>query len=430
MNLVVPMAALLAGCTAASVAAEVTPAGAPARPTACSDVPAGTDLQAAVDAAPEGAALCLGPGRHAGPLRITRPLTLWGGRDAVIASTGQGTTVAIAADRVRLLGMTVDGSGHRFDLLDAAVHVQGADDTVDGVEVRGATFGILVERARRAHITGNLVRGNAGVTVGMRGDSIRLWETTDSVVERNRVLDGRDVVVWYSQHNRIEYNRVERARYGTHLMYSSDCEVVGNQYRQVAVGVFVMYSHRVGVRGNLVAGATEMGLGLKDSGDVTAEGNGFVRADMGMYLDGQPPAHEINRITGNAIRLCEAGIVFHSSGSQIELSGNELIDNAAPVRVEGRGDALGMTWDGNYFDDYVGYDLDGDGRGDLPYELRSMSGDLIAGRPGLAFFRGAPSLELADAVTHMVPVLQPQTIVVDQRPLAAAPGILEAMDAH
>jgi nitrous oxidase accessory protein len=422
--------ALLPSCTGSS-AARTADGERPARPPACQTVaPSAAGLQAVIDQAPAGAVLCLDDGRHTGPLRITRPLTLWGGPGAVIVSGGNGTTIDVAADGVTLAGFGVDGSGSRFDLLDAAVRVHGADVVIDGLDIRHATFGILTEKSRRVTVRGNRVAGNPAVTVGMRGDSIRLWETTDSVVEDNQVNDGRDLVVWYSARNHIRRNRIRGARYGTHLMYSSDCTVEDNRYERVVVGTFVMYSHRVAVTGNRVAGASEMGLGLKDAGDIEVRGNGFVHAAMGLYLDGLPPAHEVNRITGNAVRMCDSGIVFHSSGDRIELAGNELADNRNQVVVEGGGDALGMTWDGNYYDDYAGYDLDGDGIGDVPHQLRSVSGQLIGRYPNLAYFEGAPSLELADAITRMVPLLEPQTLLIDEHPLVESPHILESLHAY
>ena len=45
-------------------------------------------------------------------------------------------------------------------------------------------------------------------------DTIRLWETSDSVVADNLVEDGRDVVIWYSRKNQITHNRVVGGRYG------------------------------------------------------------------------------------------------------------------------------------------------------------------------------------------------------------------------
>ena len=38
--------------------------------------------------------------------------------------------------------------------------------------------------------------------------------------------------------------------------------------------------------------------------------------------------------------------------------------------------------------EHAGFDLDGDGIGDLPYELRSLTAQLAARHPALAFFRG------------------------------------------
>jgi nitrous oxidase accessory protein len=436
-GLAVAFVAALAGlwlacstCTRATPSVRAAVPAAPPRPSDCVEIGAGPGLQAALDAAAEGAALCLAPGRHDGPIRLDRRMRVWGPPEAAIVSRGEGSTVDIVADGVELLGVTVDGSGHRFDLLDAAVRVHAADVRIEGVQIIRATFGILVEKSRRAVVRGNVVAGNPGVTVGMRGDSIRLWETTDSVVEGNQVLDGRDVVVWYSSRNRIIDNRIVRSRYGTHLMYSSDCEVAGNRYEADVVGAFVMYSHRVRVHDNIVVGAAasaEMAVGLKDSGDVTLERNGLVHAGIGLYLDGNPPPGEVNRIAGNAVQLCDTAIVFHAGGARVELIGNELSDNQVAVRVDGRGDALGVTWDGNYFDDYVGYDLDGDGIGDLPYELRSLSGELMSRYPNLAFFRGAPSLALTDAVTHLVPLLQPPALLRDPRPRMSPPRILESI---
>jgi parallel beta-helix repeat protein len=52
----------------------------------------------------------------------------------------------------------------------------------------------------------------------------------DSVVEANRVSDGRDVVLWYATGNRLARNRIEGGRYGTHLMYSHRTEIAGNQF--------------------------------------------------------------------------------------------------------------------------------------------------------------------------------------------------------
>ena len=82
----------------------------------------------------------------------------------------------------------------------------------------------------------------------------------------------------------------------------------------------------------------------------------------------------------------------------------------------GGGDALGSHWEGNDFDDYAGFDFNGDGEGDVPYELYSLSGDLQNRFPDLAFFRGTVALSLVDAVTHILPLFKPRPLLIDKRP--------------
>jgi nitrous oxidase accessory protein len=396
---------------------------APARPVACAGAAAGADVQALLDSAPEGTAVCLDAGVHAGPLRVRRAVTLWGRPDAVVRSTGDGTTIRVEAAGARLSGFTVDGSGARYDLLDAAVHVGADDVVVEGLTIERATFGILVERAKRAAVRGNLVRGDPAQTLGLRGDGIRLWETSDSVVEDNVVSDSRDLVVWYSSRNLLRRNLVTGSRYAAHLMYSHGCTVEDNRAVGNVVGVFVMYVRGGTIRGNLLAGASGaagMGIGLKDSGDLTVTGNRVIDDTVGLFIDNSPvQAGDDNRIADNLFRGCGRAVVFHGGAGRNRFTGNALVDNR--VQVENEGDGAGATWTGNWFDDYAGYDLDGDGTGDIPYEVRSLRGDVVTRHPELRFFDGAPALALAEAVGRLVPLARPTLVARDDAPLTCAP---------
>jgi len=407
-----------AACSAGDGDAPTTTV--PAAPAGGTVVPAGAALRAAVAAARGGEVLVLAPGRHEGPLSITVPMTIFGPRAAVVASQGEGSTISIEAANTALLGFAIDGSGGRFDLLDAAVRVHADDVTLDGLQIRHALFGVLVEQSRRATVRQCDILGTGGAAMGLRGDGIRLWETHDSVVEANLVRDCRDCVVWYSSNNRIVGNRVHGCRYGTHFMYSHDNQALDNRYLDDVVGIFVMYSRDVTVRGNLMAragGAAGMGLGFKESGNVTVADNDFIANTTGIYVDTSPlDQTHVNRFVGNRLRLSDTAVLFHSSPKRNEFVDNELRDNVHQVRVGGGGNACKIAWRGNHFDDYQGYDLDGDGRGDLPYTLRSLSSQLTGRHPDLAFFRGAPVLALADLAGHVMPLFAPSTILEDPAP--------------
>lgn len=426
LGFVLPFVIVLGGCASRKeslAGARLDEGRAPPRPEACTAVSVGADLQSVLDSASGTQAFCLEDGEWKGPIGIRDGMTVWGSRAAVIRSDGKGTTVTLEGKAPRLLGVTVDGSGGRFDTLDAAVRVRGEEAVVEGVRIVNATFGILAEKSQRVVIRNNVVEGNPRKALGMRGDGIRLWETRDSVLEGNRVENSRDMVIWYSRHNRLHNNYVTGGRYGAHFMYSHDNVVEGNEYIANEVGVFVMYSRGVVLRDNLMAhasGAAGIGVGIKESGNVKVTDNDFVHNTIGAYVDSSPiQIDEHNVFERNVFRLGEAGVVFHSSLSRNTFKENSFRDNYSQVRVEGGGDALGIVWENNDFDDYAGYDLDGDGMGDIPYELRSLSSELVSRYPDLAFFRGSLSLGLVSAAGEVVPLLAPKVLVRDPNPRVA-----------
>jgi nitrous oxidase accessory protein len=405
-------------------AAALVLGASPPRPEGCREVAAGEDLAALLPAAAPGTAVCLAPGAYAGPL-VLDGVAVWGPREAVVRSNGEGTTIRLRGEGAALLGLTVDGSGSRFDTLDAAVHVGGRGHRVEGVAVRNATFGILVERATQVVVRGNEVTGDPSASLGLRGDGIRLWETHDSEIADNRVRDSRDMVLWYASGNRLTGNRVEGGRYGAHLMYSHRNRVAGNHFLGNVTGLFIMYSREVEVSDNVFTdsgGAAGIGLGLKESGDLQVRGNRFVHNTVGLYVDSSPLwPDDRNRFEHNRFALNEAAVSFLGSAKGNAFEANAFRDSRVPVEVAGGGDARAAEWRGNHFDDYAGYDLDRDGTGDLPYELRSLTSDLVASRPALAFFRGTPALALAEAIGRIVPLFEPRLVLVDPAPRLSPP---------
>lgn len=420
------------GCAEAPREHELPSPPAPPPPTDCRRV-SGGDLAAVLAAASDGERLCLAPGRWAGPVVIDKRVAIWGPREAVIGPTAAsrpGSVLTLSAAGASLAGVTLDGTNGRFDKLDAAVHVIADDVRVEGVHVVHSVYGILVEKAKRAAIVGNHVSGDADTVMGMRGDTIRLWETYHSQVVDNLVEDGRDMVVWYSSDNIIARNRVLRGRYGTHFMYSHGNQVRDNAYVDGVVGVFVMYSRRIELTGNLVlnaSGASGMGIGLKDSGDITVAGNALLRDTIGIYIDETPGGGSVEtlRIADNALRQCTTAVQFHTTPQRTTIEGNDFADNLRQVAADAGTRSDAARWHGNHWDDYAGYDLDDDGVGDLPHRSESTSEDLVAQHPQLAFLRGAPALTLVDVGARLLPLWKPRTLLVDDAPRVSPPPFPE-----
>ncbi|MCA8975365.1 MAG: nitrous oxide reductase family maturation protein NosD [Planctomycetes bacterium] len=427
MRVLMPSLFLAVAACGAGGDAEAAPVGArPERPGHGTVVPPGSGLQRAIDAAEAGGVLLLQPGEYTGAVRIDKPLHIHGPADAVIRG-GEGSTLRVAGNDVVLQGFTIAGSGQRFDLMDGGLHVTGEDVVVEGITVREALFGILVERSSRVLLRGNCVIGTGLSAMGLRGDGIRLWETTDSRVEHNTVRGARDLVVWYSSRNHLADNRVTGSRYGTHFMYSHDNVVEDSRYVGCEVGIFVMYSHDILLRRNLIAeagGAAGIGLGMKESGNITVVDNWFLANTTGIYIDNAPldPSHR-NRYERNVMRFSETGISLHSTTRRTDFVDNEFSDNGAIVKVGGQGDALECSFADNYYDTYRGYDLDGDERGDVPFEFRRLSTQLEGRYPDLALLHGAPAMAMVDLVGEVMPLYTPKRLMLDATPRMQPPAM-------
>lgn len=407
---------LIAACSAPPLPAPSAVAVPPAL-DGCRRIAAGDELRAA--AAAPGGRLCLAQGRHRGPIAVGAGTIVWGPPGAVIERPSGGTVIELGADAA-LLGATIDGSGGVFDRTDAGVRITGNGARVEVTTIINAVFGVLAERVAHATVRGNRIEGGRDPAIGLRGDTIRLWEVHDSIIEDNLVEGGRDVVVWYSSRNRIANNRIVQGRYGTHLMYSHDNQVTANRYDRNVVGVFVMYSHDVTLDRNIVVdagGAAGMGIGLKDSGNIAVTRNALIHNHTGLYLD-QAPLQQTHTVTveGNRFARCDTALQFHASGHRTAIRDNDFLGDSAAVAIDGGGDAADVVWRGNYFADYAGYDLDGDGIGDVGYQLRSFEAELVGQRPALAFFHGTPALGAADAVTRLVPMYERRTLLTDPAP--------------
>jgi nitrous oxidase accessory protein len=370
----------------------------------------------------------LEPKTYTGDLIIERPVAIHGAKGATLEGTGHSTVVTVKADDVLLENLYLRRSGHRHTTEDSAIKATGTRIRIADVRTDDTLFGISLEACKhctleRAHVEGY------GDDQELRGDGVKLWEADDSVVRDTVVSHSRDVVVWYTRRALLEHNIVRHGRYGSHFMYTHDCTVRRSHVEGNVVGIFVMYSGRLTVEDNVLAGArgaAGVGIGFKESDSITVRRNWLVANTTGTYLDNTPRTEE-EPVTfeGNVIALNEVGVRMHGAEKGVHFVGNDLRDNALMLEVDGGGNALGADFHGNYYSDYEGYDLDGDGVGDVAYEVKTLSAELTDAHEDLKFFHGTTAMSLVDAIAHAVPVLAAKQLMTDPKPLARRPAIVE-----
>lgn len=354
-----------------------------------------------------------------GDFVIRRPLALRGAAGATLAGSGLGTVLDVAADGVTLDNLTVRGSGRRHTHEDAAVRARGRGITLSHLLLEDSLFGANLELCRACVVTHTHVRGLA-VPEPLRGDGIKLWEADDSVVRDSFIEAARDLVVWYSRRVTLERNVVRGNRYGTHFMYAHDCVVRDSRLDGNVVGIFVMYSARLALERNVLAGArgaAGMGIGFKESDAVEVRDNWIVADTSGVYLDRTPrsPAAPVV-FRGNVLALDDVALRLHGAARGARFVDNDFRDDVLAASVDGGGDALAVEFRGNFWSDYAGYDLDGDGRGDVAFEPKRLASAITDAHPAVRFFDGTAALALVDVVARAVPVLATRRLLVDPSP--------------
>jgi nitrous oxidase accessory protein len=232
--------------------------------------------------------------------------------------------------------------------------------------------------------------------------------------------------MWWSGKTLIKGNTVEKGRYGLHYMYSDDNVFEDNVFIDNYVGGFLMYSRNITFHNNIFARnqgpATGYGVGFKDLDDIMARGNLFIDNRIGLYLDNSPHLIDSwNTISDNVIAFNDIGASFMPSIERNLIVSNSFIDNAEQIEVRGGGTLSGNKWNetdrGNYWSDYVGYDEDGDGVGEMPYKAESLFENLIDANPNLRLFIFSPVAEAIELAAEAFPLIKPEPKVEDNRPL-------------
>ena len=397
---------------------QVTAAAIPPGPPRDVRASPGDDLAALVATLPVGSRVVLAAGDHLGPLVLDRPLTLEGDPGAAIVGTGVGSVLLVTAADVTVRRLGVRHGGADSIRGDAGVVVTGDRPVLEDLLVEDTYLGIDLRRVRDGAIRRCVVRGWSDRTIGLRGDGIRLWESQGTRVEDNLLDHVRDMVAWFSSGNVFARNRVEHSRYGTHFMFADDNVVEDGVYLDDTVGIFVMYSHRVSIVRNVVRGArgsAGFGIGLKEIGDVRIVGNRLLENTVGLYVDGSPQAGELI-VKDNLVAYDQVGVRLTSALPGAHFRGNDFHENAVQVDDARRGGGPGPAFVGNRWSDYVGYDLDRDGVGDYPYEVRPRAGGLVQRRPVAAFFDGTLSAGILELVGRAFPMFRPPPVLVDLEP--------------
>ncbi len=394
------MVCLLAGCLVSTLGYALPP------------------LQLFVDITPPGGVLTLPAGSYAGPVVIRRPITIDGRGEVTVDGEGSGTVITIQADDVTIRGLHLTGSGDSHDQADAALLLTANDALVENNRIDDVLFGIHIRQSN-----GNVVRNNRiesrDERSSLRGEGIRLWYSTDNLLQENYISNVRDVVFTNSSDNRFIGNTIENSRIGMELIFSPDNLIEGNTLIRNTTGIVLIYSNDVIIRNNRLLNmpdATSSALAVKESSQVQITGNDVVRCAVGLTANSPTHPENILYLNNNHFAYNDVAMYFYGEKGGHVVHANRFTGNIIPVAVSAASSALDNDWLGNAWDTYEGFDRNRDGIGDTPHRLLLYSDRLWMDRPMARFFRGSPVLEMVDFIERLAPFSNPELILSDPAP--------------
>jgi nitrous oxidase accessory protein len=302
--------------------------------------------------------------------------------------------------------------------------VRGHNNVLEKLVIDNCLNGIDLKQSNDNILRKNHVRSKP-VEIGLRGDGLRLWYSHRNLIEENEVTDSRDMVAWYSNDNIYRRNMGTRSRYSIHFMFARDNLVEYNRFYDNAVGVYWMYTEGGILRHNLIShatGATGMAIGFKEASNAVVENNEVIYCAIGIGSDLSPfQPDSTMTIRNNRFAFNGIGVQFTS-----ELGGNVVTDNIfegnlTNVVQAGRGKAGLNQWQGNFWDDYKGFDRNYDGMGDTAYELYAYADQIWIEMPTARFFKTSPVMELLDFLERLAPFSSPELTLKDSKPRFVKP---------
>ncbi len=373
-------------------------------------------------------------GDYAGQFLIKESLHVRCEQGAVIRAQGQGHALNISAPDVVVEGCTLYDWGRNLTAMDSGIFVQrtAAGVRLQNNVLQGPGFGIWVDGAPDISVLDNRIDGDTAVRSQDRGNGIHLFSVRGGRVAGNRVRYTRDgIYIDNSRDSHLESNTLEDLRYGIHYMFSHDNQVIGNITRRTRTGYALMQSRKLTVVGNRSEQDENYGILMNNINYSTLRDNVVSEVRHNSSTDSSAPGAEgkalfiynslFNTIENNHFEHSTMGIHLTAGSEDNRISGNAFINNQHQVKyVATRTQEWSSNGRGNYWSDYLGWDRNGDGLGDVAYEPNDNVDRLLWTYPQVRLLMNSPAIQVLRWVQRAFPVVKSPG-VRDSFPLMVIP---------
>ena len=370
----------------------------------------GESIQAAIERAAAGDTVEIERARYTENLRIAKPITLRGIGRPTISGGLSGHTIHVSAEDVSIDGLIVIDSGDSLRGQNAGIYLSPGSHraVVRRCDLVYNLFGLWIEKANDVSIENNLIVGKRDYRSPMRGNGIQLYNTRRARVVGNNISFARDALYVDVSHDAVfRGNRLHHSRYGAHYMNSYRNLWEDNDVYRNRGGLALMEVRDQVVRNNRVWGNSDHGIMLRTIENTLVENNIVAGNARGFFIYDA----YFNQLRGNLVVDNIVGMHVWAGSKDNEVERNDFIGNREQVRYVAARDQDWGVEDGNYWSNYLGWDRDGDDRGDVPYEANDLVDRLTWRHPMMKLLLGSPAVQTLGLVSRQFPLLRAPSIV-------------------
>lgn len=350
-----------------------------------------------------------------GKIIINKAVHIKGIGFPIIDGENNTEIILIDADSVTLSGLQIQNVGTSYIEDRAAINVNRKKYcTLENNRIYNGFFGIYLKYARHCVVKNNEILGQA-VSESSSGNGIHLWYCKNISITGNTITNHRDGIYLEFVDSSTVTNNVseDNLRYGLHFMFSNDDNYTDNEFKRNGAGVAVMFSRNIQMLRNLFInnwGGNAYGLLLKEIYDAEISNNLFSQNTIGIYGESATRIHVSDNTFENN------GWALKILGSSIDnvFTQNNFFSNSFDLSTNTARNY--NTYDGNYWSDYSGYDLDKDGIGDIPYRPVTLYSYIVTNLPESIVLLRSSFIDLLNLAEKITPVISPVTLL-DNKPL-------------
>jgi len=378
------------------------------------EVMPGQSISEAIDRAKAGDTVVVARGVYPEHLVITKPLHLKGLNRPTLDGGNMGDVVRIKSPDVTIEGFIISNSGADLTAQNAGIYLEPGSDRaiVHNNTINYTLFGLWIEKVKDIQVIANNITGKRDLASAQRGNGIQLYNSRGAKIINNHVSFTRDgIYVDVSDHALFQGNRLHHLRYGSHYMNSNFNVWENNDSYLNRGGLALMEVRNQTVRNNRAWGNSDHGIMLRTIVDSVVEHNVVAGNGRGFFIYDA----EYNTLHNNLIIANRVGVHLWAGSIHNDVEGNDLINNSEQIKYVASKDEYWGVKMGNYWSNYVGWDSDGNGVGDVPYEANDLVDHLTWKYPAAKLLLNSPAVQTLRLVSRQFPLLR-ATSIVDQHP--------------